>query len=141
MDNEARPRNTLAAIQQMIVPIFPGLLGLEIVEADLQRVVGRMQVRPELGTIGGVLHGGALMAFADTLGAIGTLLNLPEGGRTLTIESSTKFIGTAPVGSTVIGESTPFHRGRTTMVWQTVVRTDAGKLCGVITQTQMVLTG
>ena len=78
------------------------------------------------------------MAFADTLGAIGTFLNLGEGKGTTTVDSSTKFIGAAKVGSTVTGESTAFHRGRTTMVWQTLIKTEAGKLCAVVTQTQLV---
>ena len=81
------------------------------------------------------------MAFADTLGAVGTFVNLPVGARTTTIESSTKFIAAAPMGSTVTGESTAFHRGRTTMVWQTLIRTEAGKLCAVVTQTQLVIPG
>ena len=84
------------------------------------------------------------MAFADTLGAIGTFVNLQqlgEGKGTTTIDSSTKFIGAARVGSMVIGESTPFHRGKTTMVWQTLVKTENGRLCAVVTQTQLVLGG
>jgi uncharacterized protein (TIGR00369 family) len=79
------------------------------------------------------------MAFADTLGAVGTFMNLPPGARTTTIESSTKFLRAAPVGSTVTGECTAFHRGRTTLVWQTLVKSAEGKLCGVVTQTQLVL--
>jgi uncharacterized protein (TIGR00369 family) len=79
------------------------------------------------------------MAFADTLGAVGTFMSLPPDARTTTIESSTKFIRAAPVGSTVIGECTAFHRGRTTMVWQTLVKSEAGKVCAVVTQTQLIL--
>jgi 1,4-dihydroxy-2-naphthoyl-CoA hydrolase len=79
------------------------------------------------------------MAFADTLGAVGTFVNLPQGKRTTTVDSSTKFIGGAKVGSTVTGESTALHRGRTTMVWQTLIRSEEGKLCAVVTQTQLVL--
>jgi 1,4-dihydroxy-2-naphthoyl-CoA hydrolase len=86
-----------------------------------------------------VLHGGALMAFADTLGAVGILMNLGADTGTTTIDSSTKFIGAAPAGSTVRGECTAFHRGRTTMVWQTVVKSETGKLCGVVIQTQLIL--
>jgi 1,4-dihydroxy-2-naphthoyl-CoA hydrolase len=114
-------------------------MGVEMVTATPERVVARLVVRPELCTAGDILHGGAVMAFADTLGAIGTVLNLPPDARTTTTDSSTKFIGAAPVGSTVIGECTAFHRGRTTMVWQTEVRTEAGKLCAVVTQTQLVM--
>jgi uncharacterized protein (TIGR00369 family) len=98
-----------------------------------------MQVRPDLCTAGGILHGGAYMAFADTLGAVGTVLNLGEDKTTTTTDSSTKFISGARVGTTVVGESIALHRGRTTMVWQTTVRNSEGKLCAVVTQTQLVL--
>jgi len=131
--------HTLSSIQQQFTTLFPGLMGMELLEAAAQRVVAAMKVRPDLCTTGGVLHGGALMAFADTLGAVGTFMNLAEGARTTTIDSSTKFIGAAPAGSTVRGECVPFHRGRTTMVWQTVVKSEAGKICGVVTQTQLIL--
>jgi 1,4-dihydroxy-2-naphthoyl-CoA hydrolase len=131
--------NMLASLEARLAPLFPGLMGIRLVEAAADRVVATLKVREDLCTTGGTLHGGALMAFADTLGAVGTFMNLPEGARTTTVESSTKFIGAAPIGSTVIGECTAFHRGRTTMVWQTLVKSEAGKLCGVVTQTQLVL--
>ena len=131
--------NMLESVQQILNPLFPGVLGIQLREIGPERVVASMEVRPELCTTGGVLHGGAIMAFADTLGAVATFANLPEGARTTTIESKTNFLGAAPAGSRVIGECTPFHRGRTTMVWQTLVRSEAGKLCAVVTQTQMVL--
>jgi len=79
------------------------------------------------------------MAFADTLGAVGTVINMPEGARTTTVESSTKFLAGAAVNTVVTGESTAFHKGRTTMVWQTLIRNEAGKLCAVVTQTQLVM--
>ncbi len=79
------------------------------------------------------------MAFADTLGAIATVLNLPEGASTTTIESKTNFLGPAPTGSTVVGECTPIHRGRRTMVWQTRISTQEGRLVALVTQTQMVI--
>jgi 1,4-dihydroxy-2-naphthoyl-CoA hydrolase len=131
--------NMLASVQQKLAPLFPGLLGIELTEIGPERVVATMQVRPELCTTGEILHGGAIMAFADTLGAVATFVNLPPGARTTTIESKTNFLGAAPAGSRVTGECTPFHRGRTTMVWQTMIRSEAGKLCAVVTQTQMVL--
>ena len=133
--------NTLdiATLEKLLAPLFPGLMGLEISEASPERIVATMRVRPDLCTTGESLHGGALMAFADTLGGVGTFVNLPPGKRTTTIESSTKFIGAARVGSVVTGECTALHRGRTTMVWQTRITSDAGKLCGVVTQTQLVL--
>ena len=132
---------TAQQIQQVLEPLFPGLMGITLVEAGPERVVATMTVRPDLCTTGGVLHGGAIMAFADTLGAVGTFMNLPQGARTTTVDSSTKFMSAAPQGSTVTGEATAFHRGRTTQVWQTLVRTEAGKLCAVVTQTQLVIAG
>ena len=128
-----------AAIQSILAPLLPGLLGIELTETGTERVTATMRVRPELCTTGGILHGGAVMAFADTLGAVGTFVNLPPGARTTTVESSTKFLAGAPQGTMVSGECTAFHRGRTTMVWQTLVRTEAGKLCAVVTQTQLVI--
>ncbi|MES1164075.1 MAG: PaaI family thioesterase, partial [Rhizobacter sp.] len=104
-----------------------------------ERVVAELTVRPELCTTGDTLHGGATMAFADTLGAVGTVINMPPGKRTTTTDSSTKFIGGARVNTTVVGECLALHRGRTTMVWQTTIRTAEGKLCAVVTQTQLVL--
>jgi 1,4-dihydroxy-2-naphthoyl-CoA hydrolase len=125
--------------QTRLQPLFPGLMGVQLTELAPERVVATMLVRQELCTAGGILHGGAHMAFADTLGAIGTVLNLAEGKRTTTTDSSTKFIGGAKVNTTVTGESVALHRGRTTMVWQTTIRNAEGKLCSVVTQTQLVL--
>jgi uncharacterized protein (TIGR00369 family) len=86
------------------------------------------------------IHGGAIMAFADTLGAAGTVVNLPEGHSTTTIESKTNFISGAPVGTILIGEATPIHRGRRTQIWQTrITRESDGGLVALVTQTQMVL--
>jgi uncharacterized protein (TIGR00369 family) len=130
---------TIATIHDLFAPFLPGLMGIELIEADAERVVARMRVRRDLCTVGDILHGGASMAFADTLGAVGTLLNLPSGATTTTVDSSTKFLAGAPVDSTVTGECTPFHRGRTTMVWQTLIHSEAGKLCAVVTQTQLVI--
>jgi uncharacterized protein (TIGR00369 family) len=128
----------LASLNALLAPLLPGLIGVELKEVSPERVLAQLTVRPDLCTTGGVLHGGAIMAFADTLGAVGTFMNLPEGARTTTIESSTKFVRGAKAGSTVVGESTAFHRGRTTLVWQTLVTSD-GKLCAVVTQTQLVI--
>jgi uncharacterized protein (TIGR00369 family) len=130
---------SLESLQQVIDPLLPGLLGVRLIELAPERVVAQLEVRPNLCTTGDVLHGGAYMAFADTLGAIGTFLNLPPGKRTTTTDSSTKFIGAARVGTTVTGECSALHRGRTTMVWQTNVRSAEGKLCAVVTQTQLLL--
>lgn len=126
-------------LQQLIAPLFPGLMGVRIVEAAPERIVGELDVRADLCTAGGILHGGAYMAFADTLGALGTVVNLAAGRHTTTTDSSTKFIAGAKLGTTVRGESLALHRGRTTMVWQTSITNADGKLCAVVTQTQLVL--
>jgi len=118
---------------------FPKLMGVEILEATRERVRGRLVVRPDLCTAANILHGGAIMAFADTLGAIGAWLNLPQGALTTTIESKTNFIGAAREGSTVEAESTPFHIGKRSSVWQTRISRQDGALVAVVTQTQMVL--
>jgi 1,4-dihydroxy-2-naphthoyl-CoA hydrolase len=131
--------HSIASIEQLLEPLFPGLMGVRLVELAPERVVGELLVRPDLCTAGQILHGGAYMAFADTLGAVGTVLSLPKGKRTTTTDSSTKFIGAAKVDTTVVGECTALHRGRTTMVWQTTIRSAEGKLCAVVAQTQLIL--
>lgn len=128
-----------ATVQKMLDPLFPGLMGVRLLELAPDRVLAEMAVRADLCTGGGILHGGAYMAFADTLGAVGTVVNLGPGQRTTTTDSSTKFIGGARADTTVTGESVALHRGRTTMVWQTSIRNAEGKLCSVVTQTQLVL--
>jgi uncharacterized protein (TIGR00369 family) len=128
-----------ADIQARMKGLLPDLLGIELSEAAPERVVATLAVRQELCTVGNSLHGGAIMAFADTLGAVGTIMNLASGQRTTTIESKTNFIGGAALGSRVTGESTPLHRGRTTQVWQTRITSEAGKLVAIVTQTQMVI--
>ena len=118
---------------------FADLLGIDIASASDERVVGMMAVQPELCTSPAVLHGGAIMAFADTLGAIATLLNLTDGAGTTTIESKTNFLAPAPAGTVVTAETVPLHRGRRTMVWQTRVTGAEGRLLAIVVQTQLVL--
>lgn len=119
---------------------FADLMGVEIVERSKARVRGRLTVREDLCTAGAILHGGAYMAFADALGAIGGVLNLPEGAaRTTTLESKTNFLGSARVGETVEGEATPLHIGRRSSVWQTRVTNADGKLLCLVIQTQMTI--
>ena len=118
---------------------FPSLMGVEIYEATKECVRGRLKVRADLCTSGNILHGGAIMAFADTLGATGAFLNLPEGAGTTTMESKTNFIGSAKEGTTVEALTTPVHVGRRSSVWQTRITREDGKLVAIVTQTQMVL--
>jgi uncharacterized protein (TIGR00369 family) len=129
----------LEKIQSMKMP-FAELKGVTFTEADSDRVVARMQVRPDLCTLNHVIHGGALMAFADSVGAAATVINLPVDAKgTTTLESKTNFIGAAREGTTVIAIATPVHRGRRTQVWQTRLESEDGKLIALVTQTQMVL--
>ena len=116
------------------------LMGIEFREAGRERVVAEMTVRDDLCTAGERVHGGALMALADTAAAMGTAVSLPDGASgTTTIESKTNFIGAAVLGTRLIATATPIHRGRQTQVWQTRIETEAGKLVAVVSQTQMVL--
>src|SRR5690606_20401370 len=131
--------DALEQIRDRLAPFFPGLLGIEVTEAGPDRVRATLMVRREICTVGDTLHGGALMAFADTVGAVATVVNLPAGARTTTLEYKTNFLRAAPAGTVVTAEATPFHKGRTTMVWQTKITDSEGRLCGVVTQTQMVL--
>jgi uncharacterized protein (TIGR00369 family) len=114
------------------------LLGIEFVELTKQRVVATLAIRDDLRTVGGALHGGTLMAFADTVGAVATVLNLPAGAGTTTLESKTNFFAAGRSG-TVRAETTPLHRGKRTMVWQTRVSDESGRMLSMTTQTQMVL--
>ncbi len=113
-------------------------LGIQFVEASSDRVVAELVFRGELTTVGGSLHGGALMTLADTVGAAATMLNLPPGANTTTIESKTNFFAAGRSG-TIRAEATPLHRGKRTMVWQTRVTDESGRLLSLTTQTQMVL--
>ena len=128
-------------LNDLIAPMFPGLMGVRILEAAPQHVRAELTVRPDLCTAGGILHGGAFMAFADALGAIGGFLNLPAGARTTTLESKTNFLGAAKVGATVTGEAIPLHIGRRSSVWQTRITSAEGKLLALVLQTQMTVEG
>jgi uncharacterized protein (TIGR00369 family) len=125
-------------IQQRFTGLFPSTLGLRLTRAEPELVEAELAIRDELCTVPGVAHGGALMAFADTLGAVATVLNLPSGATTTTLESKTNFLRAGRAGTTLRGQCTPIHRGSTTMVWQTRIL-DGEKLVALVTQTQMVL--
>ena len=124
-----------------IAPLpYAHLLQIEIVEASKEGIRGKLKVRPEMCTAGHILHGGAIMSFADTLGAFAAMHVLPEGANgTTTLESKTNFLGSAKEGETVVGHCTPVHVGRRTSVWQTKITTEAGRNVALVTQTQMVL--
>ena len=129
----------LIHLLQQRIPPFSKLLDIRFLSASPDRVVAEMLVREDLCTTPAILHGGAIMAFADTLGACATVLNLKEGCGTTTIESKTNFFAPAAVGTKVSGECLALHRGRRTMAWQTRITSENGRLIAVTTQTQMVL--
>jgi 1,4-dihydroxy-2-naphthoyl-CoA hydrolase len=120
---------------------FAALVGIELVEAAADVVRGRLEWSPERCTGGDLLHGGAVMALADNMGGTATFLNLPPGAATTTIESKTNFFAACALGETITTETTPLHRGRTTMVWQTRITRADGKLAALVTQTQLVIPG
>ena len=129
----------IIAMLQERIPAFSKLLGITFISATPEKVVAELLVRDELCTTPAILHGGAIMAFADTLGACATVINLKQGFSTTTIESKTNFFAPAPAGTRVTGECVALHRGRRTMAWQTRITSESGKLVAVVTQTQMVL--
>jgi uncharacterized protein (TIGR00369 family) len=132
-------RQTMDAIKQASLP-FARLMGVVLTRVEPELVEAEMVARDDLCTLPPVLHGGAVMALADSLGGIGATLNLPpDAAGTTTIESKTNFIAAAKCGSTVIARATPVHRGRRTQIWQTRVTTEAGRLLAVTHQTQLVL--
>ena len=130
----------MEARAQALVEAMPFAAGLdiELLSATAEEVVGRMAWAEPRLTTGGLVHGGALMAFADSLGAICAFLNLPPEGVTTTIESKTNFFRALREGHAT-GTSTPLHVGRTTIVVQTDIRNDEGKRLALVTQTQAVL--
>lgn len=131
--------STTAAMQERTKGLFPELLGITYLQTERERVVAELLVRDELCTVPGTMHGGAMMAFADQLGAVGTILNLQAGHGTTTLESKTNFFAPGKAGTRVRGECTPLHRGRRTMVWQTRIIGEDGRMLALVTQTQMVL--
>jgi len=128
-----------ASMQERFAGLLPDLMGIVFTDVTPEKVIAHLTVGKDLCTIGDNLHGGAIMAFADTIGAAAAILNMPQGARTTTIESKTNFIGGAALGTRVIGEAVPVHKGRTTVVCQTTIRSEAGKLVALVTQTQLVI--
>jgi len=128
----------VTAFNERLSGTLPALLGVRFVELEPDRVVAELTIRDDLRTVGGALHGGTLLALADTVGAAATILNLPPGAGTTTIESKTNFLAAGRTG-VVRAEATPLHRGKRSMVWQTRVVDESGRLLSLTIQTQMVL--
>jgi len=129
----------LAARLEHELPPLPRWMRIKVLTAETERVVAELTIREELCTSGEIAHGGTIMAFADTVGALGTVVNLREGQGTTTVESKTNFFAGAPIGARLVAEATPLHRGRRTQVWETRISNDQGRLVAKVTQTQMVL--
>jgi uncharacterized protein (TIGR00369 family) len=129
----------MSQMAELKQPPFADFLGIKLTHVSRERVTAELLVREEIATMPAIIHGGAIMALADNVGAVGTVVNLPEGASTTTIESKTNFFASIPVGETAHAECTPLHRGRTTMVWQTKITRGDGRLAAVVTQTQLVL--
>ncbi len=129
----------LATVQQTTQGLLPETLGVQFLRAEPDCIEAELFVTEALCTTPGVMHGGAIMAFADTLGAYGTVLSLSPGDGTTTIESKTNFFSKAPSQAKVRGECRPLHKGRRTMVWQTRITREDGRLVALVTQTQIVL--
>jgi uncharacterized protein (TIGR00369 family) len=138
VEEATMPVDLIERFRQAPLP-FARMLGIELVTASEERVVAAMKVTEQLCTTPAVLHGGAVMAFADTLGALGTIANLDSASGTVTIESKTNFIRPAPLGHRVIGEAIPIHRGRRIMVWQTRLTLEDSTVVALTTQTQLVI--
>jgi len=124
------------ALQQ---PRFAHFLGMKITHISPERITAELPAREDFNNRNGIVHGGVIMALADNLGGTGTIANLKQGQRTATIESKTNFFAGIPIGDTAYAECTPLHRGRTTMVWQTRITRSDGRLCALVTQTQIVI--
>ena len=120
-------------------PAFAQFLGIKMTHISLERVTAELFVKDELNNRFGIMHGGAIMALADNVGGTATTANLKEGQTTTTIESKTNFFAAIPMGDVALAECTALHKGRTTMVWQTRITRNDGRLCAIVTQTQMVL--
>ena len=118
---------------------FYRFIGAKIIFASKDRLVSELPVREDLANAGGNMHGGAVMALADHLGGAATILNLPAGFRTTTIESKTNFLAPIFIGDVARAECRPLHRGRSTMVWETRITRGDGRLVALIMQTQMVM--
>ena len=133
------PMEDVKAVLGSDKPHFARFIGLKITHVSPERVEATLEALEDLSNRHGVLHGGAIMTIADTIGGVGTSANLPTGAGTVTIESKTNFFAAIPVGDTAKAECTPLHRGRTTMVWQTKITRNDGRLAALVTQTQLVI--
>ncbi len=131
--------NITEQIDQALATLLPGHLGIKVESAASDEVVGTLIVEERLCTVGGILHGGSIMALADTLGGIGAFMNLPPDTRTSTVESKTNFLRLAKIGTKVIATSRLVNKSRNLMLWQTEVRDSDGRLMALVSQTQMAV--
>ena len=141
-ETRKKPRSLAAMRAQLEREMFkrgvPRALDMHLVTLTRKKVVAEMRISAKHLNRSARINGGAIMAFADIMGAAGTIANLPPGYRTSTLESKTNFFapGTGPL---LKGVSVPLHIGRTTMVWQTTIRNADGRAVAIVTQTQIVI--
>jgi uncharacterized protein (TIGR00369 family) len=132
-------KDIIKMIQEVHSNLLPGYLGMQVIKATAEEVVGTLEIKENLCTIGEVAHGGAIMAFADTMGAICAFLNMPPNSRTTTIESKTNLIRPSKLGETLTARCKLLNKGRTLMLLYTEVQDSQGKLVAVVIQTQIVI--
>jgi len=124
---------------QDLLPAFPKEMGIRLEEATLDLVVGSMAVTAAHSNRNGVMHGGAIMAFADALGGVAASLNLSDGNKTTTLESKTNFLRPIPIGKRITGRCEPMHKGRKVTIWQTTLYREDNKPAAIVIQTQLTL--
>jgi uncharacterized protein (TIGR00369 family) len=142
MKLEDREREFMCLLEEIQAHPMPMAvhLGIEFLEAERDQVTAWMQTGPEHCTVGHAVHGGVIMAFADSLGGAAAFINLPPDAKgTTTLESKTNFISAAPSGASLVGVASLLHRGRRTQVVQTRIETGQGRVVAFVTQTQMTL--
>jgi 1,4-dihydroxy-2-naphthoyl-CoA hydrolase len=120
-------------------PAFARLLGFTLIKVEPDELIAEVAVTERMANRNGVMHGGAIMALADNIGGTATMVNLPTGKTTTTLESKTNFLRPIRIGDTATARCVPLHKGRTTMVWQTTVTRGDGKPAAIVTQTQIVI--
>ena len=119
-------------------PQFGIFIGMEVISIEGTKTIGKIKVNKSLSNRNGVMHGGAIMSFADNLAGTSTILNMPKDFNTTTIESKTNFFRAISVGETITAECEIIHNGNKTKVLQTKIFREDKKLAAIIIQTQLI---
>ena len=120
-------------------PPFSKLLGMKLIAANENQVIAELNVKEELSNRNGVMHGGAIMGFADNLGGTATFINLEKGISTTTIESKTNFFRPVRIGEKIVGQCDFLKKGKKVVVVQTTIFREDKKIAAIVTQTQLLL--